>query len=300
MRKIIVGTRGSKLALAQTEGIIRECLAYANDVDFEIKVIKTKGDLIQDVALEKIGDKGLFVSEIETQLLAGDIDMAVHSMKDMPSFLTSGLIFAPVPKRVDARDVLVLKSPYKNLSDLPAGAVIGTGSKRRKFQLLAMRPDLTVVPIRGNIDTRMNKIETEGLDGVILAAAGLIRAGYEDKISMYLEPNVFIPAPAQGVLALQIRAEDDELLALLTHMGDLETQITVDGERGFLEGIGGTCHQPIGAYGKIEGSDFVLTGLYGDEEGKLVIETARGAADSAKKIGLALGKALKKRVFYDG
>ena len=196
--KIIVGTRGSKLAVTQTNWVINKLKEKHPEVEFETKIIKTKGDLIQNVSLDKIGDKGLFVKEIEQQLIDGQIDMAVHSMKDMPSNLPEGLKFASIPKREDARDVLVLKEGYSSINDLPNGAKVATGSKRRKYQLLKYRPDLNIVPIRGNVDTRIRKIVDENLDGVVLAASGLLRVGLEDKITYYIPKDIMIPAPAQG------------------------------------------------------------------------------------------------------
>ena len=175
--KIVVGTRGSKLAVTQTNWVIDKLKEKHPSVEFEVKIIKTKGDLIQNVSLDKIGDKGLFVREIEQQLIDGEIDMAVHSMKDMPSSLPEGLKFASVPKREDQRDVLILKDGYNSLEDLPQGATIGTGSKRRKYQLLNHRPDLNIVSIRGNVDTRIRKIKDENLDGIVLAASGILRVG---------------------------------------------------------------------------------------------------------------------------
>lgn len=291
--KIRVGTRGSNLALAQTKWVVNQLMAHDQDVECEIKIIQTKGDLIQNVSLEKIGDKGLFVKEIEQQLLADQIDLAVHSMKDMPSVSPKGLTFAKTPKREDARDVLVLKSPYTSLTDLPKGAIIGTGSKRRKFQLLKLRPDLNVVPIRGNIETRMAKIASEGLDGIVLAAAGMLRAGHQEKITEYLAESAFIPAPAQGALALQVREENQQLLEMLNLLADEETQIQVAAERGFLEGIGGTCHQPIGAYCQLSGNDVVLTGLFGNDSGtRLVEHKVTGSVIHARELGLKLAQAI--------
>ena len=208
--KLVVGTRGSNLALVQTNWVVDQLKKENPGVEFEIKIIKTKGDLIKDLPLDKIGDKGLFVKEIEKSLLDGEIDMAVHSMKDMPSYLPEGLKFAHSPKREDPRDALIFKEGYKSLDDLPQGARIGTGSKRRKYQLLKHRPDLEIVPIRGNIETRIKKIETEKLDGVVLAASGLRRAGLDDKIDYYIPTDIMLPAPAQGILALEIREDDKE------------------------------------------------------------------------------------------
>ena len=300
--KIVVGTRGSKLALAQTNWVIDKLKEKYPKVNFEIKIIKTKGDLIQNVSLDKIGDKGLFVKEIEQQLIDNKIDMAVHSMKDMPSLLPESLKFASIPKREDARDVLVLKDGYYDINDLPTGAKIATGSKRRKYQLLKHRPDLNIVPIRGNIDTRIKKIVDENLDGVVLAASGLLRAGFEDKISCYIPKDIMIPAPAQGALAIEIRKSSKDIENIIESLKDIETEIQVSAERGFLDGINGSCHLPIGAYCNVDGENIVLTGLYGDEYGKkLITRTIEGKAYQARELGLELaGLILKEYEVYEG
>lgn len=293
--KITVGSRGSNLALTQTNWVISELKKHHPNIEFEVKIIKTKGDLIQNVSLDKIGDKGLFVKEIEQQLLDKKIDIAVHSMKDMPSSLPEGLKFAGVPKREDIRDVLILKEGYNSLDDLPKGAKIGSGSKRRKYQLLKHRPDLNIVPIRGNIETRMKKIEDENLYGVILAAAGLIRAGLEEKISCYLDIDTVIPAPAQGALGIEIRKGDSKVEELLDCIKDEVSQIQVNAERGFLDGINGSCHIPIGAYCMVNGEDISLTGLYGDEQGKkLITKTIEGKKSKARELGIELAKLISK------
>ena len=300
--KIIVGSRGSNLALTQTNWVISELKKHHPNIEFEVKIIKTKGDLIQNVSLDKIGDKGLFVKEIEQQLLDKHIDIAVHSMKDMPSSLPEGLKFAGVPKREDVRDVLILKDGYSSLEDLPKGAKIGSGSKRRKYQLLKHRPDLEIVPIRGNIETRMRKIEDENLYGVILAAAGLLRAGLEEKISCYLDIDTIIPAPAQGALGIEIRQGDLKVEEVLTCLADEISQIQVNAERGFLDGVNGSCHIPIGAYCTVNGEDISLTGLYGDEEGKkLITKTIDGKASQARELGIELAKLISKEFeSYEG
>ena len=300
--KIVVGTRGSKLALAQTNWVIDKLKEKYPKVNFEIKIIKTKGDLIQNVSLDKIGDKGLFVKEIEQQLIDNKIDMAVHSMKDMPSLLPEGLKFASIPKREDARDVLVLKDGYYDINDLPIGAKIATGSKRRKYQLLKIRPDLNIVPIRGNIDTRIKKIVDENLDGVVLAASGLLRAGFEDKISCYIPKDIMIPAPAQGALAIEIRKSSKDIENIIESLKDIETEIQVSAERGFLDGINGSCHIPIGAYCNVEGENITLTGLYGDEEGNnLITKTIEGKAYKARELGLELARVISKEYgSYEG
>ena len=293
--KLVVGTRGSNLAIVQTNWVLDQLKKENPGVEFEVKIIKTKGDLIKDLPLDKIGDKGLFVKEIEKSLLDGEIDMAVHSMKDMPSYLPEGLKFAHSPKREDPRDALIFKEGYKSLDDLPQGARIGTGSKRRKYQLLKHRPDLEIVPIRGNIETRIKKIETEKLDGVVLAASGLRRAGLDDKIDYYIPTDIMLPAPAQGILALEIREDDKETEKIIDSIKDDITKIQIDAERGFLIGVNGSCHIPMGAYCEIEGEKITLTGLYGDGEGKkIVVQSQVGTLADAPKIGYELAKSVLK------
>ena len=293
--KLVVGTRGSNLALVQTNWVVDQLKKENPGVEFEVKIIKTKGDLIKDLPLDKIGDKGLFVKEIEKSLLDDEIDMAVHSMKDMPSYLPEGLKFAHSPKREDPRDALIFKEGYKSLDDLPQGARIGTGSKRRKYQLLKHRPDLEIVPIRGNIETRIKKIETEKLDGVVLAASGLRRAGLDDKIDYYIPTDIMLPAPAQGILALEIREDDKETEKIIDSIKDDITKIQIDAERGFLIGVNGSCHIPMGAYCEIEGEKITLTGLYGDGEGKkIVVQSQVGTLADAPKIGYELAKSVLK------
>ena len=293
--KLVVGTRGSNLALVQTNWVVDQLKKENPGVEFEVKIIKTKGDLIKDLPLDKIGDKGLFVKEIEKSLLDGEIDMAVHSMKDMPSYLPEGLKFAHSPKREDPRDALIFKEGYKSLDDLPQGARIGTGSKRRKYQLLKHRPDLEIVPIRGNIETRIKKIETEKLDGVVLAASGLRRAGLDDKIDYYIPTDIMLPAPAQGILALEIREDDKDTEKIIDSIKDDITKIQIDAERGFLIGVNGSCHIPMGAYCEIEGEKITLTGLYGDGEGKkIVVQSQVGTLADAPKIGYELAKSVLK------
>ena len=293
--KLVVGTRGSNLALVQTNWVVEQLKKNNPNIEFEIKIIKTKGDLIKDLPLDKIGDKGLFVKEIEKSLLDKEIDMAVHSMKDMPSYLPEGLKFAHSPRREDPRDALIFREGYKTLEDLPQGAKIGTGSKRRKYQLLKHRPDLEIVPIRGNIETRIKKIETENLDGVVLAASGLRRAGLEEKIDYYIPTDIMLPAPAQGILALEIREDDKETEKIIDSIKDNITKVQIDAERGFLIGVNGSCHIPMGAYCEVDGEKITLSGLYGDGDGKkIVIQSKEGTLADAQKIGYELAKSVLK------
>ncbi len=289
--KIVVGSRGSKLALTQTNWVMAALKEKNPHVEFELKIIKTKGDVIQNMPLDKIGDKGLFTKEIEEALLNKEIDMAVHSMKDMPSKLPSGLKFGAIPKREDCRDVLVLKEGYNSIEDLPKGAKIGTGSKRRKYQLLNYRSDLEILPIRGNVDTRIRKIKEENLDGVVLAAAGMHRLGLGDRISYYLPSSILLPAPAQGALAIEIREKEEAIEKILKSLEDEKTTLQVKAERAFLEGVNGSCHIPIGALCTIEENTLKLDGLLGKEDGSFMTrKEVKGNIGEEEALGLKLAK----------
>ena len=294
--KIRVGTRGSNLALIQTNWAIDRLKEKFPEVEFEIKIIKTKGDKILHLSLDKIGDKGLFVKEIESQLLEDEIDLAVHSMKDMPAEVVEGLKFAAVPKREDPRDVIILREGLNSFDELPIGATIGTGSKRRKYQLLRKRPDLNIVPIRGNIETRISKIESENLDGIVIAASGVIRADLEEEITEFLPVDLMIPAPAQGALALEIRENDEELEKMIDAIKDEISQIQTDSERSYLAGIDGSCHIPMGAYCEVDGEKLTLTGIFGDEDGeKITVASLEGDRDNPKELGSNLAKLILKK-----
>ena len=295
--KRIVGSRGSELALSQSRWVIESLEKNYPNIEFEIRVIKTKGDILKDMALDKIGDKGLFVKEIESELLEGNIDMAVHSMKDMPSTLPEGLIFGGIPKREDPRDVLVLKKEYNSIDDIPAGGVIGTGSKRRKYQLLKYRPDIKFVSIRGNVPTRIGKIETENLDGVVLAAAGIKRLGLEEKISQYLEKDIVLPAPAQGALAIEIREDDKKLKEMIASISDRISNIQVRGEREFLKGVNGSCHIPIGALCTVDGDNILLEGLLGKDDGSNIVrKSVKGKIGEEVDLGIKLSQEILKEM----
>ena len=298
--EIVVGTRGSHLALTQTKWVVSQ-LEKANPThQFSIKIIKTKGDLIQNVALDKIGDKGVFVKEIEEQLLSKQIDLAIHSMKDMPSEPTPGLCFAKVPKREDRRDVLVLKEGKINrLEDLKQGAVIATGSKRRIYQLLKARPDLKIVPIRGNIDTRIRKIEEENLDGVVLAAAGLHRIGLTEKIGYYLPETLLIPAPAQGALGIQLRKNDASVYTLVQGIECTQDDLEVQAERMFLKAVNGSCNIPIGATATLKEGKMQLSALLGNEEGTQLVQATDVLDVSTTEEAWQLGKQLAEKILKE-
>lgn len=273
MRKIIVGSRKSKLALTQTNWFIDQLKALGLPYEFEVKEIVTKGDVILDVTLSKVGGKGLFVKEIEHALLTKEIDMAVHSMKDMPAVLPEGLTIGCIPKRVDPRDAFISKNG-ELFDGLPEGAVIGTSSLRRSAQLLAVRPDLQVKWIRGNIDTRLRKLKEEDYDAIILAAAGLKRMGWaDDVITGYLEETVCVPAVGQGALSIECREDDADLLQLLSHLNDHVTARTVEAERVFLHKLEGGCQVPIAGYATLTEDDQIeLTALVGSTDGTVLLK----------------------------
>ncbi|MCG8396764.1 hydroxymethylbilane synthase [Bacillus atrophaeus] len=273
MRTIKVGSRRSKLAMTQTKWVIKKLEEIDPSYTFEILEIVTKGDRILDVTLSKVGGKGLFVKEIEQALLNEDIDMAVHSMKDMPASLPEGLTIGCIPKREDPRDALISKR-HQKLSDIKEGGVIGTSSLRRSAQLLVERPDLTIKWIRGNIDTRLHKLETEDYDAIILAAAGLSRMGWKDDVvTEFLEQERCLPAVGQGALAIECRESDEELLRLFSQFTDEYTKRTVLAERAFLNAMEGGCQVPIAGYATINDQDEVqLTGLVASPDGKTIFK----------------------------
>ncbi len=295
--KIIVGTRGSKLATTQTMWVIEKLQKEYPLVTFEMKIIKTKGDIDQETRLDKIGDKGIFTSALEEALINNEIDMAVHSMKDMPTLLPQGLCLAPVPLREDARDALILKEGYQSIEDLPSGARIGTGSKRRAYQLLAYREDLCIEPIRGNIDTRLNKVKSGELDGIILAVAGLKRLGLEKEITYCFSIDEMIPAPCQGMLAIEVKSDNKLLLDIVSSIEDPIANIQYQAERTFMKEIDGGCHIPMGAYCLVEGTHVKVKGLLGDEEGKnLVIREMCGPLGTQEEVSKELSKALANKL----
>jgi len=291
-KTIKIGTRGSKLALWQANWVKSALNAGNTSIAVELVPIKTRGDKIIDVPLAKVGGKGLFVKEIEDALLNGRIDLAVHSMKDMPSEIPDGLCVGAIPEREIPQDVLISKKGLL-LHDLMPGARIGTSSLRRSAQLLHVRPDLVILPLRGNIDTRLKKLETENLDAIILAAAGVKRLGLENRITEYMDENVMLPAVGQGALCIEIRQNDPEIDPIIVALNHQETWTVVMGERAFLNRLEGGCQVPIAAHGKIEKNTFTLCGLVASVDGTTVIkETLSGPEDSSESIGVKLADRL--------
>lgn len=262
-RALRIGTRGSDLALWQAHAVARELLQAFPDIEVEVCVIKTKGDAILDVPLADIGDKGLFTKELEHALLAGEVDICVHSMKDVPSLLPEGCVLAGMLARANAYDVLVLGGGVQaqSLDDVFAGARIGTGSLRRAAQIRALWPHIQPKEIRGNVDTRLAKAESDDYDGVILAAAGVQRIGHGDKITCPIPPTQMIPAAGQGAIGIEIRDDDEDVRACIAAINDSATFECVSAERQVLAALEGGCQVPFGAYARFEEEILVLDAI---------------------------------------
>ena len=287
-----LGTRGSPLAMRQAELVARALRNRWPDLEVTLIPIKTSGDKLLDVQLAQVGGKGLFVKELEEALLADQIDLAVHSLKDLPVTLPSGLRLGAIMVREDPLDALVARDGLQ-FTGLPTGSRIGTSSLRRQVQLLHRRPDLQIVPLRGNVETRLRKLETLGLDAVVLAAAGLIRLGLQDRITERLQPELSLPAIGQGALAIEIREDDQRVAALVHGLDDRETRLATAAERAFLRRLGGSCVTPIAAFGKIEGESLQLTGMVASLDGKrMVKQVRRGDASAPEEVGHALAEQL--------
>ncbi|PFA64583.1 hydroxymethylbilane synthase [Bacillus sp. AFS015802] len=295
MRKIIVGSRRSKLALTQTNWVIDQLKALDPSYDFEVKEIVTKGDQILDVTLSKVGGKGLFVKEIEQAMLDKEIDMAVHSMKDMPAVLPEGLTIGSIPVREDHRDAFISKN-HVALKDLPGGAIVGTSSLRRGAQILSVRPDLEIKWIRGNIDTRLAKLQNEDYDAIILAAAGLSRMGWtSDVVTEFLDPDLCLPAVGQGALSIECRDDDHEVLELLEKFACEETTSTVTAERAFLHKMEGGCQVPIAGFAELmDNGDIALTGLVASPNGETIYKEYMTGPDP-KEVGEKVAESLTKQ-----
>ena len=299
--KIVLGTRGSKLALTQSNWVAQQLRkglqgSQVPQLEVELKVIKTTGDKFLG-NLEEVGGKGVFVKEIEEALLSGEIDLAVHSLKDMPAEFPQGLSLIAVPKREDPRDVFI-SYKYKSLDELPQGATLGTSAPRRKIQMKLLRPDLAIVPVRGNVDTRLGKLKNGEFDAIVLAAAGMHRLGLHDKINEYLAPEKIIPAIGQGVLALEARSDNAAVIKVVKQIiHDEDTSNVVAAERALLQAIGGDCHTPVGVHSKLDGNALHLQAFLASEDGAAyVVQQQSGSVSEAAMLGTKLGKSLRENI----
>jgi hydroxymethylbilane synthase len=287
-----IGTRGSKLALAQSEWVKKKVQTRHPEVQVELVKIKTKGDKILDSPLSKVGGKGLFVKEIEDALLKGDVDLAVHSMKDVPAELQKGLKISVYPKREDPRDAFVSRH-FRAVKDMPQGASVGTSSLRRSAQLLHMRPDLHIVPLRGNVDTRLRKLDSGDLQAIVLAIAGLNRLGLSDRITAPLSPEAVLPAIGQGVLGLELREHDQMTRQLISFLNDIETELAAGAERAFLKELEGGCQVPLAGYARVEKDRIVLDGMVAELDGSVILrQQLTGGKDQPEELGIALARQL--------
>lgn len=289
LKFIALGTRGSELAMYQARHV--SWLLQRGNVELSIRIrkITTSGDKILDSPLAKIGDKGLFVKEIENELLASEIDLAVHSCKDLPTELPAGLVIGACGEREDARDVFIGKAA--SIDEVPRGARIGTSSLRRRSQLLALRPDLEIVDIRGNVSTRIRKIEEQGLAGTVLAAAGVKRLGREEEIGFYFSRDEMIPAVGQGVIAVECRDDDNTVLELLSGIDDKGSAAAVTAERALMRQLEGGCQVPIGGHATVGGKQLKLRAYLGSLDGrKFIRDSSEGPVEDAEDVGIDLAR----------
>jgi hydroxymethylbilane synthase len=290
-----IGTRGSQLALWQAEWVKSELQKIHSQLQIQLNIIKTTGDKILDSPLSKIGDKGLFTKEIENALLENQVDIAVHSLKDLPTKLPDGLIIGAIPKREDVSDVFIShpSKQHKNFDSLPDNSIIATGSLRRKCQLLSWKPDLEIVDLRGNLNTRLAKLESSDWDGIILARAGVTRLGFADRITQILPIDKILPAVGQGALGIEIRSDDQTVKTLLEPLVSRSTTFCTLTERSFLRKLEGGCQVPIGAYARIENNQIHFEGMIGSLDGKKILRgSVRGTPEQCEKIGTDLAETL--------
>lgn len=294
--QIIIGTRGSKLALWQADYVEQRLREEYPGLQVTQKRISTKGDRILDVPLAKIGGKGLFTKELEEEMLSGSIDLAVHSLKDMPAKVPDGLMIAAVTKRLDPGDALV-SNRFSSFSELPQGARVGTSSLRRRAQLLCARPDLTMIDLRGNVNTRLRKLDEGEYDAIVLAVAGLKRLGFADRIREVLPQTMVLPAVGQGALAIETRADDKETRDMLAFLRDDETICCAEAERSFLARVEGGCQVPVGVYATAEGDDLKVEAVIASLDGR---RSYRGTVNGAKADAAKLGKGLAEKLLNEG
>ncbi len=290
-----IGTRGSQLALWQARWVQAAITSLKPELAVELVIIKTQGDKITDVPLAKVGGKGLFVKEIEEALLDGRVDLAVHSMKDMPAEIPPGLTIGAVPRRENPLDAFIA-SGFKSLAQLPEGARVGTSSLRRGAQIKHLRPDAVIVPLRGNLDTRLRKLAGSGLEAIVLAAAGLLRLGLADRIQAYLTPDQMLPAVGQGALCIEAREQDPATLALLSALDHPETHTAIKAERAFLKKLQGGCQVPLAAHAQLKDGRLSMQGLVAELDGCRILRAeAQGEPAAAEAIGCGLADDLLAR-----
>ncbi|MDR3271791.1 MAG: hydroxymethylbilane synthase [Peptococcaceae bacterium] len=290
MNSIRIGTRDSVLALWQAEYVKQQLQSQRRDLDVQLTPMKTQGDKILDVALAKIGDKGLFTKELEYGLLQGEIDMAVHSLKDLPTLLPPSLEIAAFCKREEPRDVFLSKDGVC-LLNLPKGALVGTGSLRRAAQLRHIRPDLTLTDLRGNLQTRWNKLQESAMQGIVLAAAGVKRLGWQERITEILPLEMILPAVGQGVIAVEISAERSDIRELLSAINHPPTELAVRAERALMRILGGGCQTPIGALATLCGAEISLVGMIASLDGTQILRASTRGHDP-EKVGETAGQSL--------
>ena len=298
-RQLVIGSRGSKLALWQAEQARASLLRLHPELDVRIEIIKTTGD-VKSEPLSVIGGKGVFTKEIEDALIAGRVDVAVHSLKDLPTVLAEGLTITAICEREDPRDALVLRSGSEidaaALENLPRGAIVGTSSQRRVAQLRCWRDDLVIEDLRGNVDTRIRKLDEGQYDAVILASAGLVRLGLQDRISLRIPISHMLPAVGQGAIAIETRSDDELAVEVTSALDHRETRIACLAERAFLRGLGGGCQLPIAAHARFEGELLKLDGLVARPDGsKRVQDSVTGPPDTAEALGASLASTLLNR-----
>lgn len=293
MKTVSVGTRKSVLAQTQTHWVLDRLKELQPNWNWRVEKIITKGDRILHVTLSKLGGKGLFIKEIEEALLEGRIDLAVHSMKDLPAEMPGGLTIAAVTHREDPRDCLISRTGL-GLDELPSGSVVGTSSLRRQAQILGRRPDLEVKPVRGNVDTRLRKLEEGQFDAIVLARAGLSRLGLEGRITEVLTVDKMLPAVGQGALAVQCRSRDESVLRLIRRINDPKTEKAVRAERAFLHAFQGGCHLPVAAFAQVEGEKVYLEGLVASPDGCQVLRDGQ-EGDCPEEVGCRLAEQLLRQ-----
>lgn len=295
MNKIVIGSRGSELALWQTNWVKKQLEDTYPSAKISIKIIKTEGDKILDVALSMIGDKGLFTKAIEEALLEGYIDLAVHSLKDLPTTLPDGLCIGAVSKREDQHDAFI-SLKHNSLAELPLGSTIATGSLRRKCQLLHYRSDLNIIDVRGNINTRLRRLEQEGWDGMILAFAGLKRLDLIEHLKQIIPEDIILPAVSQGVMAVETRSDDTELLNMLETLNNKESIYQITAERSMLKTVEGGCQIPVGVFTKIDFDIIQLNAMIGTIDGKKVVRCImKDNVENSEELGRRVGFDLLER-----